>query len=157
MWPAEGIWKCIRSPAWLWLQDSAAETVHLRVCVNGRVVDKLESRNGTQSTTVTEPVQSLKHSSSCPADLSHGIVNADFVIFFREVLEFGSFHSRVFCFTVSRHHTSFSTGLFCMFLHPKTFNDSTDVALIVSVHVFCLQNCLSCYDCIGRFCGRLWI
>lgn len=107
VWPAEGIWKCIRSPAWLWLQDSAAETVHLRVCVNGRVVDKLESRNGTQSTTVTEPVQSLKYQTSCPADLSHGIVNADFAIFFREVLEFGSFHSRVFCFTISRHHTSF--------------------------------------------------
>lgn len=29
-----------------------------RVCVIGRVFDSLESRNGTQSTTVTEPVQS---------------------------------------------------------------------------------------------------
>lgn len=27
------------------------------MCVNGRVVDGLESRNGTQSTTVAEPVQ----------------------------------------------------------------------------------------------------
>lgn len=104
---------------------------------------------------------SLKHSSSGLADSSHGIFNADFTIFFREFLEFGNFHSRILVggFIISRYCTSFSTGLFCMFLHPKEFNGSIDVALIVSVHIFCLQNSLtlSCCDCVGRFCGGLWI
>lgn len=50
--------------------------------------NNLESMKGTQNITVTVPVQSLKYSSSCPADLSHGFANADFAIVFGGVLEF---------------------------------------------------------------------
>ena len=139
----------------------------LKLCFCGRrmrfdvlmVDNNLESVKGTQSITVTAPVRSLKCSSSCPADLSRGFANADFAIFFGGVLEFGRFHCRIFGFAISRHQTSFSTGLSCTFLHLKTFNSSTAVALVVSVHIFCLQNSsiLSCCDHVSRFRDRLWI
>lgn len=98
---------------------------------NGLMVDNnLESVRATQSITVTVSVQSLKYSSSRPADLSHAFANADFAIFSRGVLEFRRFHCSVFGFAINRHQTSFSTGLSCTFLHLKTFNGSTAVALV---------------------------
>lgn len=127
---------------------------------NGLMVgNNLESVRATQSITVTVSGQSLKYSSSRPADLSHAFANADFAIFSRGVLEFRRFHCRVFGFAINRHQTSFSTSLSCTFLHLKTFNGSTAVALVASVHILCLQNssALSCCNYVSRFCDRLWI
>lgn len=135
-------------------------TVLLKLCFCGRSVcfdvllvdNNLESMKGAQSITISAPVQSLKYSSSWLADLSCGFANADFAIFFGGVLQFGRFHCRVFGFAVSRHQNSCSTCLSCMFFHLRTFNGTTVVALVVSVHIICLQSStLSCRDHVCRF------
>lgn len=100
-----------------------------------------------------------KYRFSCPADLSCSFTSVDFVIFFGGFLEFRRFHCRVFGFTIRKHQTYLSLACLPVFLQLKTFSDSTAVALVVSVRIFCLQNisAFSCCSHAGRFCDRLWI
>lgn len=75
-----------------------------RVCFDVLMVDNnLKSVKGTQTITVTIPIQSLKSSSSRPTDLSCGFANVDFAIFFKMVLEFERVYCRVFGFAISRY------------------------------------------------------
>lgn len=154
----------------------SCRTVLLKLCFCGRRVhfdvllvdNNLESMKGAQSITVTAPVQGLKYSSSCPADLSYGFANVDFANFFWKGSGIWEVSLQSFWFShkpgtrpppllpcLARSSTS-KHLIAPLLLHWLYWYTSS---VLIQVHIFCLQNssALSCCDRVSRLCDRLWI